>query len=528
MGELTTFNFADVWEAVSDRIGERTAISCAGRQLTYAQLVERSNRLAHHLASVGSGRGDHVGIYLTNGPEYVEAMLASWKLRAVPINVNFRYVADELRYLFVDAELRAVVHGPEYADRVAEVAPSVPSLRTSLATGEGYESALAAASPERDFAPRSGDDPYVIYTGGTTGMPKGVVWRQEDAFYACIGGGDPMRMNGPVDEPHELLDRIIDFEFCAYPLAPLMHAAAQWTSLSWWYCGGRVVLSPGSFDPKQVWETIGREQVNTLIMVGDAMARPLADEWDRSGPYEVGSLYAVGSGGAPLSAHLKDRFHEMLPNAMITDGFGSSETGAQGSQRIQPGVDSKGVTRFERLGAGTTVLADDRTEVQPGSGVVGRVALTGRIPIGYHNDPEKTAETFVEVGGTRWVVTGDMATVEADGSITLLGRGSVSINTGGEKVYPEEVESALKAHPAVYDAVVVGVPDERWGERVCAVVSVSPGADAPTLDELSSFVRGKLAGYKLPRELVVVDEVVRSPVGKADYRWAKQVAGQGA
>jgi acyl-CoA synthetase (AMP-forming)/AMP-acid ligase II len=212
---------------------------------------------------------------------------------------------------------------------------------------------------------------------------------------------------------------------------------------------------------------------------------------------------------------------------MITDGFGSSETGAQGSQRIQPGAESKGVTRFERLGAGTTVLADDRTEVQPGSGVVGRVALTGRIPIGYHNDPEKTADTFVEVDGTRWVVTGDMATVEADGSITLLGRGSVSINTGGEKVYPEEVESALKAHPAVYDAVVVGVPDERWGERVCAVVSVSPGAEPPTLEELSSFVRGKLAGYKVPRELVVVDEVVRSPVGKADYRWAKQVAAQG-
>jgi acyl-CoA synthetase (AMP-forming)/AMP-acid ligase II len=295
--------------------------------------------------------------------------------------------------------------------------------------------------------------------------------------------------------------------------------------MSWWYCGGRVVLNPGSFDAKQVWETIGPEQVNTLIMVGDAMARPLADEWDRTGPYEVGSLYAVGSGGAPLSAHLKDRFHEMLPNAMITDGFGSSETGAQGSQRIQPGTESKGVTRFERLGEGTTVLADDRTEVQPGSGTVGRVALTGRIPLRYHNDPGKTADTFVEVDGRRWVLTGDMATVEPDGAITLLGRGSVSINTGGEKVYPEEVESALKAHPSVYDAVVVGVPDDRWGERVAAVVSVSPGADEPTLDELSTFVRQKLAGYKVPRELVVVDEVVRSPVGKADYRWAKRVAG---
>jgi len=354
-------------------------------------------------------------------------------------------------------------------------------------------------------------------------MPKGVVWRHEDAFFACIGGGDPMRLSGPVEAPGEVLDRIIDFEFCAYPLAPLMHAAAQWTSLSWLFCGGRVVLTPGSFDPSAVWSTAAREQVNTLIMVGDAMARPLADDWDANGPYDIPSLYAIGSGGAPLSAHLKDKFHEMLPNAMITDGFGSSETGAQGSQRIQPGAESKGVTRFERLGAGTTVLADDHTEVQPGSGVVGRVALTGRIPLGYHNDPEKTAATFVEVGGRRWVVTGDMATVEDDGSITLLGRGSVSINTGGEKVFPEEVESALKSHPDVYDAVVVGVPDERWGEAVCAVVQPTAGS-APTLEDLSTHVRSSLAGYKVPRRLVLVGEVVRSPVGKADYRWAKDVA----
>jgi acyl-CoA synthetase (AMP-forming)/AMP-acid ligase II len=525
MADLETYNFADVWEAVSDRIADRIAITCAGHHLTYRELEERANRLAHHLAAHGVGPGDHVGVYLTNGPEYLETMLAAWKLRAVPINVNFRYVAGELRYLFADAAPVAVVYGAEFADRMAEVVPEVPSIRHTLATGDEYEAALAAASPERDFGPRSDDDLYVIYTGGTTGMPKGVVWRQADAFFACIGGGDPMRMSGAVSKPAEVLDRIIDFEFCAYPLAPLMHAAAQWTSLSWLYCGGRVVLNPGSFDPKQVWATIGPEKVNTLIIVGDAMARPLADEWDASGPYEVDSLYAVGSGGAPLSAHLKERFHRMLPNAMITDGFGSSETGAQGSQRIQPGAESKGVTRFERLGEGTTVLDDDRKEVQPGSGVVGRVALSGRIPLRYHNDPAKTAETFVEVDGTRWVVTGDMATVEADGSITLLGRGSVSINTGGEKVFPEEVESVLKGHPAVYDAVVVGVPDERWGERVCAVVAVTPGATPPTLGELAAFARERLAGYKVPRELVVVDEVVRSPVGKADYRWAKRAAG---
>lgn len=523
MGALTTYNLADIWEAVSDRVGERVALVCGDRRLTYAELEDRANRLAHHLTSVGVGPGDHVGLYLMNGTEYIEAMIAAFKIRAVPINVNFRYVADELRYLFDDSGIVALLHNPEFADRVAAVAPSVPSIRHTLATGDDYEAALEHHKPLRAFGERSGDDLYIIYTGGTTGMPKGVVWRQEDAFFACVGGGDPMRLQGPVDSPAEMLDRIIDFEFCAYPLAPLIHAAAQWTTLSWLYCGGRVVLTPGSFDASAVWATVVRENVNTLIMIGDAMARPLLDDWDANGPYEVASLYALASGGAPLSAHLKHRFHEILPDAMITDGFGSSETGAQGSQRIQPGVETKGLTSFQRLGSGTTVLADDRSEVQPGSGVIGRLALSGRIPVGYHNDAAKTAETFVEVDGTRFVVTGDMATVEEDGSITLLGRGSVSINTGGEKVYPEEVESVLKSHPDVYDAVVVGVPDERWGELVCAVVQPVAGA-SPTLDDLTAHLRGSIAGYKLPRRLVLVPEVVRSPVGKADYRWAKATA----
>ena len=517
---LSTYNLADVWEAVSDRVADRIAITCGDRNLTYADLEERANRLAHHLASVGVGPGDHVGIYLTNGSEYIETMLAAFKLRAVPININFRYVADELQYLFDDSGIVAMVHGDEYTGRIADTTLDVPLL----AVGRDYEAALAVQSPDRDFGPRSDDDRYIIYTGGTTGMPKGVVWRQADAFFACIGGGDPMRSNGAVDEPIQMLDRILDFNFVAYPLAPLIHAAAQWTSFSWLYCGCRIVLHPGSFDPTSVWQTVEREQVNTLVMVGDAMARPLADAWDESGPFDTSSLFAIGSGGAPLSAHLKERFHRMLPTTMITDGFGSSETGAQGSQRIKPGdAPTAGVTRFTTLGEGTTVLDDDLAEVAPGSGVVGRVALSGRIPLGYHNDPEKTAATFVEVGGKRWVVTGDMATVEEDGSVTLLGRGSVSINSGGEKIYPEEVESALKSHPSVYDAVVVGVPDERWGETVCAVVAPVVG-HVPTLEELVDHARSHIAGYKVPRQLVIVDSVVRSPVGKADYRWAKAVA----
>jgi acyl-CoA synthetase (AMP-forming)/AMP-acid ligase II len=390
-----------------------------------------------------------------------------------------------------------------------------------------YEAALQASSPMRDFADmvgeRSGDDRYVIYTGGTTGMPKGVVWRQEDAFFACIGGGDPMRLSGAVEAPSELLDRIIDFDFVAFPLAPMMHAAAQWTSLSWLFCGAKVVMNPGSFDALATWKAIESEKVSTLIVVGDAMVRPLVDAWDEHGPFDTSSLFAVGSGGAPLTPSLKDRLMEILPTTMVTDGFGSSETGAQGSQRLQPGERTGGATRFAPMGDNTAVLDDDLALVEPGSGVVGKVALRGRIPLGYFNDPEKSAATFVEAEGVRWVLTGDMATVDDEGTIVLLGRGSQVINTGGEKVYPEEVEASLKAHPGVYDAVVCAVPDDRFGQRVCAIVAPVAGR-VVTLDDLADHCRNDLAGYKVPRELVVVDEVVRSPVGKADYRWAQRTA----
>ena len=532
------FQFADVWEAVSDRVAERVAVICDGVELSYADLEERANRLAHALLDHGVRAGDHVGIYLVNGPEYFEALLAAYKIRAVPININYRYVAGELRYLFEDSDIVALLAHRQFTERVLDVVPSVPAIATVLVVDDGsgveladghldYEAVLAASTPHREFADRvgerSGDDHYVLYTGGTTGMPKGVVWRQEDAFYACIGGGDPMRMKGAVVEPNEMLDRIIDFPFVAFPLAPMMHAAAQWTSLSWLFCGGSVVMNPGSFDALATWQAIERHKVSTLVVVGDAMVRPLIDAWDAHGPFDTSSLFAIGSGGAPLTASLKDRLMEILPNTMVTDGFGSSETGAQGSQRLQPGQRSGGSTKFVPMGDTTAVLDDDLEPVQPGSGVIGRVALTGRIPLGYYNDPDKTAATFVEAAGRRWVLTGDMATVDDEGTIVLLGRGSQVINTGGEKVYPEEVEASLKSHPDVYDAVVAGVPDERFGQRVCAIVAPVAGAEV-TLDELAEHCRRDVAGYKIPRELVVVDAIVRSPVGKADYRWAKQVA----
>ncbi len=525
-GVPTNYNLADLWEAVSDRVADRVAIVCGDRRVTYAELEARANALAHHLAGAGVGPGDHVGVLILNGPEYIETMFAAFKLRAVPVNINTRYVADELRYLFDNSGLVALVHGAEFAERVDEVVPEVPSLRHRLEVGSTYDAAIAASPTTRPLIDRYDDDLYLLYTGGTTGLPKGVVWRHDDCFFACIGGGDPMRLNGPVESPEELLDRIIDFDFVAYPAAPMMHAAAQWVSLSWLYCGARVVLTPGSFDPIAVWRAVETEKVSTLIIVGDAMARPLLDAYETHGPFDTSSMFAFASGGAPLTPSLKARLMELLPNVMITDGFGSSETGAQGSQRLQPGDQFGGRTQFQPMDSGTVVLDADLRPVEPGSGVVGRVALRGRVPVGYHGDPERTASTFPVIDGVRHVVTGDMAMVEPDGTVTLLGRGSMSINTGGEKVFPEEVEGVVKGHPAVYDAIVVGVPDERWGEAVCAVVQLTPGASL-TLEELQDSCRASIAGYKLPRHLVLVDEVQRTPVGKADYRWATATARAG-
>jgi acyl-CoA synthetase (AMP-forming)/AMP-acid ligase II len=520
---MTTFNLADLFESVADAVPDREAIVAGDRRLTYSRLDERANRLARHLRSIGVTDGDFVGLQLVNGTEYAEGMLACFKIRAVPVNVNFRYVEGELRYLFDDADLVVDITNEQFVDRVEAIRGDVPKLREVMVVERDYEDALAGASPDRDFGPRASDDRYCAYTGGTTGLPKGVIWTHEDIFFAGMGGGDVFHAGNYVSTPEELVRRLPDPGLVALATPPFMHVSAHWLLFSVLFGGGKMVVTPGGrFDPKLIWQLVSDEGVNMLVIVGDAMARPLADALEANrGAHDTSSLLVVGSGGAVLSASTKEKLANLLQTAMIVDGYGSSETGTMGRQATAAGQ-SAGGARFD-MGETTKVISDDGTFVEPGSDVVGRLARTGHIPLRYHKDPGKTASTFVEVGGKRWVLPGDYAKVHADGTIELLGRGSVSINTGGEKVYPEEVEAVVKDHPDVFDAVVVGVPDERWGERVVAVVKPASGA-TPSIGSIQEHCRARLAGYKVPREICVVDEIVRSPAGKTDYRWAREHA----
>jgi acyl-CoA synthetase (AMP-forming)/AMP-acid ligase II len=517
-----SYNLADLWEAVADAVPDREALVVGAERRSYRQLEDRANRLANHLASRGVAAGGHVALYLENCPEYLEAMLAAFKLRAVPINVNHRYVAGELRYLLDDSDAVAVVTQPSLAATVTTVVAELPDVRFTLVTGADYEAALAAADATRSQGPRSSDDFYIMYTGGTTGLPKGVVWRHEDAFFACVGGGDTAGLQPPVTSPGQLLERISETPLCFMPLAPMMHAAAQWTSLARLLAGDKVVLMSGSLDPAAAWRTIEAEAVQVLTTVGDAVARPLLDEWDCSGTYDASSLMVFANGGAPLSPQARQRVRDLLPGVVLADGFGSSEAGTQVSSLVSPTgkAQAAGPVRFDRPRKPTLVIGPDGREVAPGSGEVGTVLAGGHLPLGYYNDPAKTAELFVERDGQRWLATGDMATVAADGAIELRGRASGVINTGGEKVFPEEVESVLVAHPAVADCLVVGVPDDRWGSAVAAVVQPVPQAE-PALTDLVVHCKAQLAGYKAPKHLVLVERIVRSPSGKADYRWAK-------
>ena len=545
------FNLAQVHEAVSAAVPDRECIVWRDRRLTYAEVTERTRRLANHLLASGiavtaeraeldghqSGQ-PHLACYLHNGNEFIEAMLAAYKARFAPFNVNYRYVAEELRYLLNDSGARAIVYHSAFADRLAEVLPDLPQLEVLLQVDDGtgaallpgavwYEEALAAASAERPAVDWSPDDLYILYTGGTTGMPKGVLWRQADIYVGAMGGRDLS-----TGEEWASLDAIVAAAANGgarlLPAPPFMHGAGHWLAFNAMSSGNTIVLQDDTvrLDPADVWRTVAREQVNILLIVGDAFGRPLVDELERAASageaYDTSSLLMIVSGGAPLNSPLKDRLLAQLPTAMVMDAVGASETGSQMSHVSAAGQSAS--TGTFTPGPGAAIVSDDLSQrLDAGHEEIGWLAQTGRVPLGYLGDAEKTARTFPVIDGVRYSVPGDRARLTAEGIIELYGRDSVTINTGGEKVFAQEVEQALAHHPDVYDVVVAGRPSERWGQEVVAVVQLREGAtadEAALLDEAAKHV----ARYKLPKAFVFVPDIVRSPAGKADYRWAKEQA----
>jgi acyl-CoA synthetase (AMP-forming)/AMP-acid ligase II len=532
------YNLADLFESVVDVVPDREALvyldipgTGTERRLTYAELDAAANRIGHHLVDSGIRPGEHVGLHLYNGVEYLQTVLGCLKARIVPVNVNYRYVEEELVYLYRDADLAALVFDAEFTDRVAAARPRTDGLRHLVRVGGpaagaaevpavAFADAESAGSPERGFPRRSGDDQFIIYTGGTTGMPKGVMWRQEDLFFSGLGGGAPT--GEPVKKPEELAERVAagGAGITFFPAPPLMHGTSTLTAFIGFNFGQRVVLHR-KFVPEEVLRTVEREKVTSMSLVGDAMLRPLIDALE--GPMkgtDMSSMFSVSSSGAIMSDTVRRQFQALVPNVMLLNNFGSSESGFNGTA-----TQDSGPERGFRIRVNSrTQVVDPVTHEPVAVGEVGRVAQCGHVPLGYYNDPRKTAETFFEKDGERWVLLGDMATVDEEGVVTVLGRGSQCINTGGEKVYPEEVEQALKSHPDVYDALVAGVPDAKWGHHVAAVVQLREGAGRPSLEDIQSHCRTRLAGYKIPRRLVVTETIRRSPSGKADYRWAREVA----
>lgn len=533
-------NIADLFEHAVDAAPDNPAVKVGDRIATYADLEAESNRLAHYLQSQGVGPGDHVAIYAKNSVEHVVAVLATVKIRAVTINVNYRYVEGELNYLFDNADVVAVVFERSYAPLLATVAPNHEKLKTFVAIPDAlepddasdisafggilYADAIADQSAERDFAERSADDIHIIYTGGTTGFPKGVMWRHED-FWRVLGGGIDFYTGEPLEE-YDQSKQATDPRMTTFPLSPLMHGGAQAGLLMHLFAGHLTVLEP-KFDPQRTWEIIEADKVQLIFMTGDAMARPLIEEYERKKatgtPYDGSSLFAISSSAAIFSPPVKKRWMDEFTGAVFTDSIGATETGFSGmGMQDKDAISTDGPV--VALGPASVVLDEDNrpipmTEV----GKIGRLARGGNVPQGYYKDPEKSAATFIEIDGTRYSVPGDFARIEADGKVTLLGRGSNCVNTGGEKVYPEEVEMAIKGHPAVYDTLVVGIPDATYGQAVAAVVELRDGQTLE-LEDLREYLRAHLSGYKLPRSLTVVDTIPRNATGKAQYPAAKEMA----
>ena len=534
-GPNQSMNQADVFEAVVDAVPDSPAVTMGDATLTYREFDRAANRMAHMLLGHGIEAGEHVALYMRNSIEHLSALIGCMKARLAGINVNYRYTSEEVAYLLTDAECAGVMVDADYAAVLAPVLDRLPDLRVVFCVGDAgaelrdacrsagvelvdVDTDWPAQSDERDLPARSGDDRWLLYTGGTTGFPKGVEWRMADYYYACLSGGNPY--GDPHDSPEAVGEQAKGGAMFKVILsAPLMHGAGTFTLLTFFNLGGHLIMQR-DFDAHEVAKLVDDLKATMLVFVGDAMGVPILDAMrEHAEEYDYSSIFAVNSGGGIWSKTNRDGFAELLPNSIQRDSLGASEAGSDGKL----GINDKGELRLEpnpRVG----LINELHEYIEPGSDEIGYIIRRGHIPLGYWRDEEKTARTFPTIDGERVSLLGDMGRIEADGTIVFLGRGSGCINTGGEKVFPEEVEQALKAHPAVFDAVVAGVPDPRFGQAVSAVVQYREGAHISEA-ELQDFLAGSIARYKIPRHVVDVPEIQRSPAGKADYRWAKRQLG---
>jgi len=530
------WNFADVWEAIAAAQPEHPQCIQADRTITWSQFDARADALAAHFIARGMSHRAKVAGYLYNGPEYLESYFAAFKGGFEPVNSNYRYGPEELVYLFDNADAEAVVFHASFTDTVLAIRARLPRVKTWIAVAEpghpvpnwadDYDAIVAqtpSTRPVKAAWGRSGDDLLLLYTGGTTGMPKGVMWRQDDLFQVIGAGGNAALGIPPAESIVELVARHGAPDH-ARPIslvaAPLMHGTGQFSAFISFNAGGTIVCLPSrKFSAVELWNEVERRHATNVVIVGLAFSTPMLEALDASpGRWDLSSVKVMSSSGSMWSQENKRGLLSHVSNSVIMDSFGSSEAVGMGASSSAPGAEVQ--TAAFMLGPNCAVFAEDGRRVQPGSGERGMVAVTGFLPAGYYKDAPKSAATFKIMEGIRWSVPGDWAEVNTDGTLTLLGRGSVCINTGGEKVFPEEVEEALKRHASVRDAVVVGVADVRFGERICAVVEAEAG-QTPTLSELAEHVRAQLAAYKAPRELVVIDTIGRAPNGKVDYKAIK-------
>lgn len=531
---MTNWNFADAYEVVASRIPDAPCQIQGSRVITWSEFDRRANGLAADLVASGLGKQSKVAAYLYNGPEYLETYFATFKAGCVPVNTNYRYGADEIAYLFDNADVEAVVFHAGFAPLLDKIRPQLASVKSWYAVDDGtehpawarhYEEVVAGGSSESLRPPwgRSGDDLLFIYTGGTTGMPKGVMWRQDDLFNVLGGGGNPILGVPPAADLDDFGARITAPGAVVIPACPLMHGTGQFSSFIAMNGGGAIVTLEGrAFDPAGLWSTVEASKANAVIIVGDAFAKPMLAELEaHPAQYDLSSLVVISSSGVMWSQETKDGFLTHMPNIILFDSLGSSEAVGMAAS-VSAGGQAADTAKFS-LGERVHVFTDTNKELAPGDPDIGFVAISGYIPLGYYKDEEKTAENFRTIDGVRYSVPGDYAQVNEDGSLHLLGRGSVCINTGGEKVYPEEVEEVLKAHGCVADAVCVGLPDDRFGETICALVQAAPGCEIDEA-ELIEHVKGRLARYKAPRRVIEVDTIGRSPAGKVDYKALRERA----